>query len=74
MTYISDHAVLRYLERVKGVDIEAIRAEMMSPAVDTAAQIGCDTVKMGNGTRLKLVGDVVQTVLPKPRRRARDHG
>lgn len=71
VTYISDHAVLRYLERVKGVDIEAIRAEMMSPAVDTAARIGCDTVRMGNGARLKLVGDVVQTVLPKAKWRAR---
>ena len=69
MTYISDHAVLRYLERVKGVDIEAIRSEMMSPAVDTAVQFGCDTVKMGNGARLRLVGDVVQTVLPKAKKR-----
>ena len=69
MTYISDHAVLRFLERVKGVDIEAIRAEMMSPAVDTAVAIGCDTVKLGNGARLRLVGDVVQTVLPKAKKR-----
>jgi len=71
MSYISDHAVLRYLERVRGIDIEAVRAEMMSPAIDTAVQFGCDTVKLGNGARLKLVGDVVQTVLPKPVRRAR---
>jgi hypothetical protein len=26
--HITDHALLRYLERVKGVDIEAARAEM----------------------------------------------
>lgn len=71
MTWISDHAVLRYLERVKGVDVEAIRVEMMSPAVDTAVAIGCDTVKLGNGARLRLVGDVVQTVLPKAKKRRR---
>lgn len=27
--FISDHAVVRYLERVKGLDIEAIKKEMM---------------------------------------------
>jgi hypothetical protein len=65
MAYISDHAVLRYLERVRGIDIEAVRAEMTSPAIDVAASIGCTTVKMGNGARLKLQGDVVSTVLAK---------
>ena len=63
--YISDHAVLRYLERVKGVDVEAARAEMMSASVATAIDIGCDTVKLGNGARLKLQGHVVQTVLTR---------
>lgn len=74
MAYVSDHAVLRYLERVKGVDIEAIRAELASPAVDTAVAIGCDTVKRGDGSRLKLVGHVVQTVLgPQMADRHRRH-
>jgi hypothetical protein len=27
--------------------------------------MGCDTVKLGNGARLKLHGDIVSTVLPK---------
>lgn len=65
MAYVSDHAVLRYLERVHGIDIEAVRAEMMVPGVDAAIAFDCDTVKLGNGARLKLVGDVVQTVLAK---------
>jgi hypothetical protein len=49
------------------IDVEAARAEMLTaaPIVDAAAQIGCDTVKMGNGARLKLKGNVVATVLPK---------
>lgn len=71
MTYVSDHACLRYLERVYGLDIEALKEEMMSPAVDVAVEFGCDTVKLGNGARLRLVGDVVQTVLPKPEKRRR---
>lgn len=71
MPYVSDHAILRYLERVKGIDIEAIRAELNSPAVADAVAFGCDTVKRGDGSRLRLVGDVVQTVLPKHQRGCR---
>lgn len=65
--YVSDHAVLRYLERVKGIDVEAVRREIAEagPIVDAAAKIGCDTVKLGNGARLKLKGNTVATVLPK---------
>ncbi|WP_311271055.1 hypothetical protein [Sphingobium sp. WCS2017Hpa-17] len=44
MTEISDHAVLRYLERVKGIDIAAIRAEMDCPALATADEFGCPVV------------------------------
>jgi uncharacterized protein with PIN domain len=67
MPRISDHAVLRFLERVKGIDIEAVRAEMTSPALEAAAAFGCDTVILGTGHRMKLNGDVVATVLPKRR-------
>lgn len=65
MAYISDHAVLRYLERVRGIDVEAVRAEMMSPAIDTAIAFGCDAVVTGNGARLLIADDTVVTVLPK---------
>lgn len=63
MAYVSDHAVLRYLERVEGIDIEAVRRKLSVDAVDTAAAFGCGTVVLGDGTRLKLHGDVVSTVL-----------
>lgn len=65
MVYVSDHCVLRYLERVVGIDIEAIRDELASPTVQQAVEIGCDTVILGSGARLKLKGDTVATVLPK---------
>lgn len=64
MPYVSDHAILRYLERVKGVDIEAIRAELTSPIIVTAMEQGCNTV-LRHDCRLKLKGDTVVTVLPK---------
>lgn len=71
MSYVSDHAVLRWLERVAGVDVEAVRRHLSVDAVDTAAKIGCGTVIMGDGVRLKLTGDVVSTVIEKKRRKAR---
>lgn len=60
---ISDHAVLRYLERVKGVDVESIRKEMNSPALRAAVEIGATSVKLGCGARLRIKGDTVVTVL-----------
>ena len=64
---ITDHAVLRYLERVWGIDVEKAKAEMMTAenAIETAAEFGADCVKMGNGCRLRLIGDTVVTALPK---------
>lgn len=64
MAYVSDHAVLRYLERVKGIDIEAVRAELTCSAIDKAAEFGCDTVLRHDCT-LKLQNDVVSTVVHK---------
>jgi hypothetical protein len=52
MTDISDHAVLRYLERVKGIDMAKVRDEMQTPALEKAAQFGCPVVIGKNGERL----------------------
>lgn len=41
---ITDHALLRYLERCKGVDMENIKTEMMPPRTADAL------CKLGNGT------------------------
>jgi len=65
MPTICDHAVLRYLERVYGVDVEAVREEMRSPALETANDFGAATVIKGNGGRLILRSGVVVTTLPK---------
>lgn len=68
MIIVSDHALLRYLERVRGIHVEAIRAELSSPAVHQAVAMGCTTVKLGCGARLKLRGNHVTTVLGKTMR------
>ncbi len=46
-TRVSDHALLRYLERVQGLDVEALRHEI-GRAVDKAAGMGaCGVVIEG---------------------------
>lgn len=64
MAYVCDHAVLRYLERVRNIDVEAVRAELTSSTIDIADREGCDTI-LRHDCVLKLVGNVVSTVLPK---------
>lgn len=72
MTHVSDHAVLRHLERVYGLDVDAIRAEIATPVVALAEGFGCGTVIGKNGTRVMIRDGVVTTVLPKRERRRRN--
>ena len=44
---VSDHAVLRYLERRHGVDIEAIRLHLAGRAIN-AARLGAVSVQIEN--------------------------
>lgn len=72
---ISDHAVLRYLERVCGLDIKAVRAEIARRAGLAAEHPGASAVISG-GFAFRLRGDVVITLTPRhrPRGGARDGG
>jgi hypothetical protein len=47
---ISDHAVIRYLERRHGFDFEAVRDEILTPAVRGAVNAGASGVKVDGGT------------------------
>lgn len=71
MTHISDHAILRYLERVKGVDIGAIRAEMTTPALAKADDFGCPVLIGRSGERLVIRDGIVVTVIAKARNAGR---
>jgi hypothetical protein len=68
---ITDHALLRYLERHHGIDVEGIRTSMNVRGIDIAAEFGCATVKLGNGARLKLKGDVACTCFEARKRKPR---
>lgn len=57
---VSDHAVVRYLERKYGFSFEDIRAELLTDAVRGAMDAGADGVRM-NGGVLKIKGRTVVT-------------
>lgn len=67
MTAISDHACLRYLERVYGVDIDKVRAEMNTPALTRAVEFGARVLIGKHGERLVIRDGIVVTVIAKAR-------
>ena len=60
--HVTDHAVLRYLERLHGLDIEAVRAEIAT-TVWRAALAGATGVRH-DGLIYRLQDGVVVTVAP----------
>lgn len=60
-THASDHAVLRYLERVQGVDVERIRREIGARVDHAASQGACGLII--DGFSYKIEEGVVTTVL-----------
>jgi hypothetical protein len=66
--HVSDHAVLRFLERVHGLDIEAVRAEIAWRAergAAAASTIGAVEYRIvWPGYTLVVRGERVVTVIP----------
>ena len=62
---ISEHAVLRFLERVKGIDMNVIRSEMNTPPLAIADEFGAPVVIGKNGERMIVRNGVLVTVLAK---------
>ena len=60
---VSDHALLRYLERVKGIDVAAARAEI-EQLIGSAAMLG-DAALVRAGHVFVVEGYRLTTVLPR---------
>lgn len=62
MIHVTDHALVRWLERVAKIDVAAIRAEIAShvPTGTVKADI-----KLHDGTRVCVDQGMVKTVKPK---------
>lgn len=66
---VSDHARVCYLERVKGIDIAKLDAEIMSPAIEIADQLGGAKVIMKTGHKAVVRDGVICTIEEKSKRR-----
>lgn len=64
---VSDHAVLRYLERAKGLDREAIEAEILTDQLVGQVRIlGGTGHFVSDGRRIICKDYTVKTIYPKP--------
>jgi hypothetical protein len=66
--HVSDHAILRYLERAHGLDVDAVRRHIAGRCT-TGAELGALTVIV-EGVKFVLVAaaaDTVVTTVVKPR-------
>jgi len=61
---VSDHAVLRYLQRVKGLDVDAVREEILTPAVHAAIRAGATRVSV-EGVEFVVSDGVVTTAMKR---------
>ena len=59
---VSDHALVRYMERVKGFDLEAIRNEILTEDRKQQILAGAKAIKVGN-SKFKIEGNVVVTIV-----------
>lgn len=59
---VSDHALVRYLERHHKFDLDMFRNEILTADRIAAIQAGCTEIK-ANGLRFKVQDNVVVTVL-----------
>ncbi|WP_271024933.1 hypothetical protein [Rhizobium sp. RCAM05973] len=62
---VSDHALLRYIERVHGIEIETIRSYLLERA-DSAIRLGASAVHLED-CRLIIKGHSVVTVVTEER-------
>lgn len=59
--YITDHALMRYMQRVHNVDVEAYREEMHSPELETAVKSGARRVQIDGFSFKCKEGKIVTT-------------
>lgn len=62
-TIVSEHAILRYLERVKGLDIKAIEKEILSEEVlNLINTLGPNGSYPNNNFKVRLKNNIVTTI------------
>jgi hypothetical protein len=59
---LSDHALIRFMERALGFDVEAIKGRILTPERKAAIRAGATSISV-DGVRLKVQDNVIVTVL-----------
>jgi hypothetical protein len=62
---VTDHAVIRYLERVRGLDVEAIRAEIAAEC-SAAVAVGATRLRRGD-LDYRIRGKSITTIVARSR-------
>ncbi|MEW6732137.1 MAG: hypothetical protein AB1489_12485 [Acidobacteriota bacterium] len=61
---VSEHALLRYLERVKGIDLHAIKREILTEQIVAAInQVGSCKISNGNGIKFVVKDRTIISVV-----------
>jgi hypothetical protein len=60
---VSDHACLRYFERVYGLDLDALKREILTPEVCAQIAAGAVTVNI-RGHKAPVENGCIRTILP----------
>lgn len=69
---VTDHALVRYLERVLGIDLNEVRQKMFSDAQKVmVGALGSCVLPIGNGQAAVIKNRVVLTVLPERKNSSR---
>jgi hypothetical protein len=61
---LTEHALVRYLERIRGIDVEAVRQAIVTPELVRQVETCGDGLYPGPGCRVKVVDRMIVTVLP----------
>jgi len=59
---VSDHALLRYLERVVGLNIDDCKRHMVTPEIADAIKAGCKSIRQGGNTYIIDGGKVITVI------------
>jgi hypothetical protein len=60
--HITDHALLRYVERVFGIDVDAVRREILTDGVARCIELGASTITV-NGIQFRVKDRSIVTVI-----------
>ena len=60
--HITDHALLRYVERVFGIDVDAVRRQILTDGIAKCIELGASTITV-NGIQFRVKDRSIVTVI-----------